>query len=315
MQVVEGGGPDVAIYALYLALAAAKRTFAGYLPCMGGLFLFIYRIRVFLLFAGLQALCLFLLVNTNSYQGAVWLTGSNAVTGRINEITAGINDYFYLTAVNAELAAENARLNAELQRLQAQNLAKGQDTMHLPFPVQYKYRVAKVINNSVSRVKNYITINRGLTDGILPGMGVVSAGGIVGRVKNCSAHYSTVTSLLHTDMLVSASVKRINAFGTLSWRGDNPYKAALLYIARHIKPVTGDTVVTSDYSTVYPSGIPVGRISRIHINDNETFYDIDVALSTDFSTLSYVYVIENTQKAERDSLQAGTTGPVNTDKP
>jgi rod shape-determining protein MreC len=112
-------------------------------------------------------------------------------------------------------------------------------------------------------------------------------------------------------MLISASIKRCNAFGTVLWQGNNPFVASLKYIPRHIKPIVGDTVVTSDYSTVFPSGLPIGKIKRLKINDNEFFYDIDVALSTDLSTISYVYVIANTLKAERDSLQSVTSPDLN----
>ncbi|MES2387946.1 MAG: rod shape-determining protein MreC [Bacteroidota bacterium] len=273
---------------------------------MGGLFLFFFRIRVFMLFLILEGLSLWLLFSANSYQGVVWLNSSNAVAGRILEISGTVNSYFYLNTENAELARENANLNARLKAMEAERASFGLDTMHFPRPIEYKYRVAKVINNSVARVKNFMTINRGTEDGIKAGMGVISALGVVGRVKNCSAHYSTITSALHSDMLISAGIKRNNAFGTIRWEGNNPYQARMLYIARHIKPLVGDTIITSDYSTVFPSGIMVGKIAKIKLNDNETFYDITVNLSTDFSTLSYVYVIENTLKAERDSLQQPT---------
>ena len=229
---------------------------------MSGLFLFIFRIRVFLLFMVLEAIALTFIVRNNNYQGVVFLNSSNEVSGRIMDITSTVNDYFYLGQVNADLAAENAKLSAKLLALQTQNQALGLDTIRNKSLEQFKYKVARVVNNSVNRVNNYLTINKGLEDGILPGMGVVAGNGVVGKVKNCTEHYSTVTSILHSNLLVSAGIKRCNAFGTITWQGNNPYLVSLKYIPRHLKPVVGDTIVTSDYSTVFPSGLPIGKIKR-----------------------------------------------------
>jgi rod shape-determining protein MreC len=44
------------------------------------------------------------------------------------------------------------------------------------------------------------------------------------------------------------------------------------------------------------------------LKDDATFYNIEVDLATDFSSLNFVYVIENKLKAEKDTLQFQTTG-------
>ena len=79
-------------------------------------------------------------------------------------------------------------------------------------------------------------------------------------------------------------------------------------MARHLKPKVGDTVRTSEFSNILPEGIHVGVIRKISLKDDATFYTIDVNLATDFSTLNFVYVIENKLQAEKDSLQLKTTG-------
>jgi len=107
-------------------------------------------------------------------------------------------------------------------------------------------------------------------------------------------------------MLVSAAIAKTNASGGLRWDGNDPRFAKLQYIARHLKPQKGDTIVTSANSSVFPPGIMVGRIASVDIKDNDTFYDIDVALSTDFSTLQFVYIINNRLKAEQDSVERRT---------
>lgn len=278
---------------------------------MGSLFRFLFKYRAFQLFIVLECVCFWLMVQNRSYQGIYFLHSSNSVVGKAFETSSRLSNYFFLAQTNADLAAENARLNAHLTNLQILQSSINTDTLSGSIFQQYTYKVARVINNSVSRSDNYLTINKGLADGIRPGMGVVSPLGVVGRVRSCSQHYSTIISLLHSKILISAEIKRCHAFGTVRWGGQDPFKAKLLYIARHIKPQIGDTVVSSAYSTVIPPGIHTGIIRKINLRDDDTFYEIDIELLTDFSTLSYVYIIENILKTEQDSLQAATSPQMN----
>jgi len=115
---------------------------------------------------------------------------------------------------------------------------------------------------------------------------------------------------LHSKMLISAEITRIHASGSLKWGRTDPDRANLEFIARHIKPKLGDTITTSEFSNILPAGIHVGIIKKIQLKDDATFYNIEVDLATDFSTLNYVYVIENKLGEEKDSVQFKTTGKV-----
>lgn len=224
-------------------------------------------------------------------------------------VTDVVTGYFSLIGENEKLAKENASLNARLIKSQQTIQRMAMDSISIPRILdQYQFIVAKVINNSVSRPNNYITLNKGSEDGIKPGMGIISPQGVVGRVMVCSPHFATATSLLHSKMLISAQISRINASGSLKWGGNDPDRANLDFIARHLKPKVGDTIRTSEFSNILPEGIHVGVIRKIKLKDDATFYEIEVDLATDFSTLNYVYVIENKLKAEQDTLQVQTTG-------
>jgi rod shape-determining protein MreC len=165
---------------------------------------------------------------------------------------------------------------------------------------------AAVINNSIIASKNYITLDAGAMVGIEPGMGVFGPQGVVGIVKNVSENFSTVISLLHTDALFSAKVYPSGAMGTLRWKGDNPRQAQLVYIPSHVHVSIGDSVITSGYGTAFYEGIPIGIIRQLSIPPSGFFYDIVVDLHTNFSTLSYVYVVNNRLRKEQDSLEQTT---------
>jgi rod shape-determining protein MreC len=250
-----------------------------------------------------------MVVTRNSRQQAAWLTSSNAFAAQAMAISDAVTGFFGLYQENEKLAKENARLNGLLVRSEQTIERMRMDSIEIPNGFnQYTFIVAKVINNSVARPNNYITLNKGLIDGIKPGMGIISPQGVVGRVMNCSDHYSTATSMLHSKMLISAVISRIDANGSLKWGGNNPDRANLEFVARHLKPKVGDTIRTSEFSNILPSGIHIGVISNIRLRDDATFYNIEVDLATDFSTLNFVYVIENKMQAEKDSLQVKTTG-------
>lgn len=168
---------------------------------------------------------------------------------------------------------------------------------------------ARVINNSLRSVDNYLTLNVGAADGVAPGLGVLSAAGIVGRVKAVSAHYATVTSLLHSKSAVAAKIKRDGTFGSVKWPGDDFSHALLDYIPRQNRLVRGDTVVTSGYNAVFPEGVFVGTVESFVKEPDKNFWTVTLRLGTDFSRLSYVYVVHSRPRAERDSLEASVAAP------
>ena len=278
---------------------------------MRNLFAFIYRFRAFLVFVLLEVLCMYLIVRYNTYQGAAFFNSANKYVGQVLEYQRGITDYFRLTSVNNTLARENAELRRELMQYRVQEEADStaaldttlyvaSDTSHI---APYALHAGRVINNSVRRMNNYLTLAIGSADGVQPGMGVISPDGVVGRVKTVSEHYATVTSVLHSQMLVSAKIKKDDTFGTIRWTGGDYRTAMLEYIPLHVHPEEGDTVVTSGFNTVFPEGIPVGTIASVEKEQDKSFYTIKVRLAVDFAQLSYVYVVENTTMYEREDLE------------
>ena len=133
---------------------------------------------------------------------------------------------------------------------------------------------------------------------------MISATGVVGRVKFCSEHFSTITSLLNTDnMMVSSKLKHSNVYGSAKWKGTNPGIINFLWVSRHQSVNPGDTVITSEYNGTFMSGIMIGVVKEARLKPNDDYYDIDVALSTNFGNLAYVYVIENKLLKEQQTLE------------
>jgi len=271
---------------------------------MERLFLFVYANRAFFTFLLLELFCAWLIVENNRYQGAKFFNSSNSFIAETNNISQGVREYFQLREINKALAEENASLRNQLQKenppvTQIDSLTV-RDSLRV---TQFVFVSARVANNSVDRFTNFLTINKGMNDGLEAGMAVISPQGAVGKIKTVSNHYSVVTSLLNVDVMTSALLKRTGHFGTIQWDGKNPTTISLKYIPRHVKPVVGDTVVTSGYNAIFPQGIMIGVISEVKLRDEDPFNELKVKLSQDFRKLSYVSVVRSMWKNEQDSLE------------
>ena len=274
---------------------------------MRSLLLLLYRYRAFLVFIFAEVLCSWLIVQNNRYQAAAFFNSSNSLVGSLLNASDNVSDYFSLKNVNEALAGENARLREQLATYRDSLLISQlvQDTT-IVVPGGYKFTPAKVVQNTTQNPSNYITINQGSNSGIAPGMGVIGSDGVVGKVKNVSSNFAVVTSLLHQNMKVSSKIKSSGYICTASWGGKDASQANLLYVTRHMDLQEGDTVVTSGYNAVFPENIIIGTIASFSIRDDATFYDIEVALSTDFKRLSHVYIVDYHLKQEKDSLEYNT---------
>nr|WP_207424281.1 rod shape-determining protein MreC [Pedobacter sp. SYSU D00873] len=273
---------------------------------MRNLWLFLSKYNAFFFFIIFFSISIVLFVKNNSFQRASVLNSSNQIVGKAYETANYLNTYLNLAVVNDSLAAENARLRGEMKSAFYSDSIVRRDIVDTAQRQQYSYIVAEVVNNSIHHKDNTITINRGRKHGIKKGMGVISPTGVVGLVLNVSANYATVQSLLHSDTRISACIKENNAFGSLTWGEENydPKIALLKDIPNHVKVNKGEHIITSGFSTRFPRGIPIGRIRRTGVKGGESFLNIEVQLSTDFSTLRYVYVVNNLLAAEQEQVEA-----------
>jgi rod shape-determining protein MreC len=270
---------------------------------MERLFLFFFQYRAFFIFLSLEVLCAWLIVSSNHYQSAQFFNSSNTLVANLNRFSFGVREYFSLRETNLILSDENARLRTQLER-SSQILPSSQTIIaDTTLTKRFEFVSAKVVNNSVDRFTNFLTIDKGSNAGIREGMAVISGSGAVGKVKATSRHYSVVTSVLNTDVMVSAMLKRTGHFGTVQWDGRDPQYVLLNYIPRHVKPEIGDSIVTSGYNAIFPPDIMIGTIEDKQLNDAALFYELRVKLSQDFRQLTFVAIVKSNLKAEQDSLE------------
>jgi rod shape-determining protein MreC len=241
-----------------------------------------------MMFLALEAISLSLMVSFNNYQRVTFFNSSNNIVGDVYQRFSTMDDYFSLGRTNARLAAENASLRKQLQ-FRIMNQVKypinRPDTVDAP---AYIFTSAKVINNSTNKQFNYITLNKGSRQGIKPDMGIISADGVVGVITNVSPNYSTGLSLLNKRFSISAKITNNNYSGSLVWDGEHYNMAELKEIPFHVIVNVGDSVVDVESGT--------------------NFYNIKVELSTNFKTLKYIEVVQNTKHSELKKLESNNVG-------
>jgi rod shape-determining protein MreC len=271
---------------------------------MRNLLIFITKYNAFFLFLIFEASSFVIYVKYNSFQKASFINSTNKVTGALYTQVNELYDYMALREINDSLANENARLRNQLKAsfyVDTLGKRKVNDTI---YKQQYTYVVAKVINNSVNRSNNYITIDRGSRQGIAKGMGVICSSGLVGKVVFVGEHLSIVQSLLHKDSRFSAMLAKNKEIGYIEWSDDlDPHKGYLKDVSNNAQPKLGEQVVTSEFS-LFPAGIPIGKVSNLHTKAGGFALNMEVRLAVDFSKLQYVDVVINKLAQEQAGLEA-----------
>ncbi|MEM7085111.1 MAG: rod shape-determining protein MreC [Bacteroidota bacterium] len=268
---------------------------------MQRIILFFVRNRNFLLFAFLFAISFALTVNSHSFHKSKVVSSANFLSGGIFGIKSSITDYFDLRTQNELLTEENNRLRTLLTNSGIASTEEALDSIVVDS--NYKFIPARVINNTYSKTKNNLTLNRGSSDSIKVDMGVLSSQGVVGMVNSVSKNYASVQSVLNTNSQIVAKFKRSNQFGTLKWDTKEANIVQLIAIPRIATIAVGDTIVTDERSTIFPPDVPIGTVKHFDRNDGDDYYHIDVQLFTDMTSIKHVYLVSHRDAVEIKQLE------------
>ncbi len=280
---------------------------------MRALFNFLVKHNDWFLFLLLEGISLVLIVRFNNYQGATFFTSAGNVAGNVYSMFMDVNRYFHLKKENDGLLAQNLALARELYELKEQlTELRNTETLQNDSLINsinsgYRFLTANIINNSLNSVNNFITLNKGSDDGVRPEMGVFNSDGIVGVVYLTSKSRAIVIPLLNSRSSVSCRVKGSDSFCSLSWDGGDTRYSNLIDLPRYAQFETGDTVVTSGFSSIFPGDLPVGTVEKIEDSPDGMFYTVRVKLFVDFSRLTSVFIVGNDGYEEQSILEEKST--------
>ena len=263
---------------------------------MHNLLRFIKLNQFLLLFLLIEIISISLLIQNNNYQASKIITFSTKYTSIIYNYSNNLSDYLALKETNNYLKEENAKLHTLLQ-----NREHNIDSCFIKNK-KFKYIATKVINNSVKKRDNYITLNKGFRDGIHNRMGVITNKGVIGVIHSVSENYSLAISLLNKKSSTGIFLKKNMHTGILTWKGFDYRTATINDFPIHITLNRGDTVISNSYSNIYPEGINIGSITNFKKTEYG-FYKVDIKLFEDFNNLRYVYVVYSKESNEQKKLE------------
>ncbi len=262
------------------------------------------RSGAFFMFAALEILCFYLIVNFNSAQQEIaaesWTLYSGKVMQRVNKL----QDFISLREQNQRLQEENAELRSLLpnavhtERINIDSVIQQSDSIRQ----RYTFVSADIINKSPLSANITYVINRGYIHGIEKHQGVINDRGVIGIVIAVSARHARVMSLLHRDMRLSAGLRGKNFFGSLAWQGGDARYATLTSIPEYAAVAPGDTIETTGFSNIFPTGVPVGKVTDISTPPGGNTYTLQVELFNEFFGLKHAYVVRNLLKGDLELL-------------
>jgi rod shape-determining protein MreC len=157
-----------------------------------------------------------------------------------------------------------------------------------------EFEIAEVIGYSGQFQQRNLIINKGSRDGVVAGSPVISPNGIVGKVISVSSSHSVVLPFSNPRFQIPVMDKVSSVQGVL--QSDLAGKTNMNLIKLGSEISAGDTIVTSNLSTLYPKGYPVGTIARIRESQDYLFISAEISPFTLVENLEHVFILKSRNK-------------------
>jgi len=207
---------------------------------------------------------------------------------------------------NRSLREQNLQLRSSLTESTLQNLAlqnqikeyRGESTINFATP-GVDFELAEVIGYSGQFQERNLIVNKGRIHGITAGSAVISGNGIVGKTVSVTDTYSIILPFNNPGFQVPVMDQRTSVQGIL--QADIAGNVAMNLVRIGSEIATGDTIVSSNLSRLFPKGYPVGTVSRIRESMDNLFISAQISPFTLIENLEHVYILkERTSNVEQE---------------
>jgi rod shape-determining protein MreC len=220
---------------------------------------------------------------------------------------------------------ENDDLNAEVEDLRgrlaaAESATKENDQLRKLLKLGpgggiagYEAVTARVIGRSPTVWYATVTVDRGSSSGVRVDDPVITGDGLVGRVTDTTAGTAQVTLITDHRSAVSATTVPSGPSGVIKPEVGDPENLLLDFIQNDREVQEGETVVTAGWtsgrlSSVFPYGIPIGRVTEATVSEQETYQRVHVEPFADIRDLDFVQVLMGGGDGAQASTGAGDAG-------
>jgi rod shape-determining protein MreC len=153
----------------------------------------------------------------------------------------------------------------------------------------YALMPAQIIGRDTIHWYSSVIIDKGLADGVSPGMAVLCEEGLVGRVIEAGASTSKILLIVDRRSRVGGMIERTREMGIVEGTSFNTCR--LDYMPRQSQARPGDEVITSGLGEIYPKGLHIGKIAKVNEDEYGFYKYADVLPGVDFAKLEEVLVL------------------------
>ncbi|MCC5924714.1 MAG: rod shape-determining protein MreC [Crocinitomicaceae bacterium] len=261
---------------------------------MQNLIAFFQRFKIFIVFSLLQFFALWGFFGLNSFPRAVAYNKTSLIFANLHQKQQKYLDYFQLQSINEKLLEENAMLLKKIEHLQS-----FVDTIQLEDQyASFNFIPAKVIHSTHDRQNNYLILDIGKKDGVVPKMGVITGNGVVGITYYSSENFTIVKSILTKNINLSVFIDGITAHGLLKYLELDPKHINLTGISNDIPLRRGLKILTRGSSGYFPKGLVIGQIDSIEEIEGKPLWNLKIRLGQDMRRVDHVYIITNKNQSE-----------------
>jgi rod shape-determining protein MreC len=184
----------------------------------------------------------------------------------------------------ARLAEDNLQLREALVASgRLQRIAEMRDNFEIPM------LPSELVGGDASPWFRSVMFDRGRSDGVRPGMPVISEDGLVGLVTAASFRASRTMLLLDHQSAVDGTVQRSRARGIVRGQGSDDLEFEFVVRVGDVR--VGDVVITSGLGGVYPKGLRIGRVTAVSDPGARLLQTATIEPAVDFGRLEQVFVM------------------------
>ena len=225
--------------------------------------------------------------------------------GSFATVTSVFYDLFNITQLkneNSSLRQVNAELMMQLSMLREQGILNRElkGMMELKDTISFPLIPATIVSKSLSITQNTITINKGLREGIKPGMPVLSYRGLVGIIQSCSENFSIARTIKNVDLKLTVKNEKNRLNGIMKWDGE---KLVIVDVPRTFDFDLGDRIITSEISSIIPVPIPVGIVSNIEEEKTGILNLIHIKPFEEVLSVENVFILMMLGNVEKNNLE------------
>lgn len=264
------------------------------------------QVRDWILLAVLLSLSLYVMFTKNDPLVRAVRAQALSVTASVESTFAWVGRYFRALEENSELRRQNIELSSEVARSRE---ARIQNThlrrmLNLRDSLGYELRAARVIAKDITKQHNLLTLDVGKIDSVEVGMPVVNEDGIIGKVVLVNTRYARVMPYLNTDFRVPAKVLPIEAEGIVRWEGREADRLLMEHVIKTEPVRTGQLVVTSGHSGIFPPGRSIGRVDSVARQPGRNELRVYLTPSAPINEVEHAFVILRRPSSEQIAIEA-----------